>query len=61
MNNTGGKVNSKFTQLDNTLDTGNKYLGTYTFFNSEALSKIAFIAKLVDSEKKEKNTCPINK
>ena len=44
--------NIKVTNEDKTLDTGNMYLGIYTFLINEALLIIEDIAILVASEKK---------
>jgi len=44
------KENNRLTTLDIIFETGNKYLGTYTFFIKLLLSKIECIAFVVDSD-----------
>lgn len=48
-------------KLENTLDTTNKYLGIYIFLISDELLMIADMELVVESEKKVKITCPLNK
>ena len=50
---------SKFMKLEKTLDTTNRYFGTYTFFINDALPNIADIASVVAPEKKLNTTCPL--
>jgi len=42
----------RLTTVESTFDSGNKYLGIYTFFISELPLITEFIALFVDSEKK---------
>jgi len=51
----------KLIALETILDTTNKYLGIYTFLINAAFPIIAPIAEVVDSEKKLKASCPVNK
>ena len=46
-------------KLEKTLDTTNRYFGTYTFFINDALPNIADIASVVAPEKKLNTTCPL--
>ena len=44
----------KFTKPDSTFERGNKYLGIYTFFISDAFEMMELKAVVVDSELNEK-------